>query len=144
MPSTLQEIFFMTLAAELFVLPIIMFNFQAFPALSLIANILVLPAIPVAMLFGFLASIFGFVFAPLAKLFGLIDYLILHYMMSVIQWLANRQFSSISIQTFGLWFVFIWYGLLFSGIAYLKIKEKTPDCHSRENGNPGSTDSRLA
>ena len=73
-----KEILFMSLSAEVFVLPIIFYNFHTFSTLSLLANLLVLPAIPLAMLFGFLASVSGFVFMPLSKLFGLIAYLVLH------------------------------------------------------------------
>ena len=124
-PQEFQEILWMTLSAELFVLPIIVYNFRAIPVTSLVANILVLPVIPVAMLFGFLASIFGFIFAPLAKLFGLMDYLVLHYMVSVIQWLSEQQFASVSVQTFSLWFVFTWYVVLFSGIFLLCSKNRS-------------------
>jgi competence protein ComEC len=120
--GTLREIFWMTLSAEAFVLPIIVYNFKAFPLLSLVANILVLPVIPVAMLFGFLASLFGFVFAPLAKIFGLIAYLVLHYMMRVIEILGGQSFASVSTRAFGFWAICLWYGALFGGIVYLKMK----------------------
>lgn len=121
-PTALQEIFWMTISVELFVLPIIVYNFQSFPVLSLIANMLVLPAIPVAMLFGFLASLSGFVFVPLAKLFGLLAYLVLHYMLRVIEILGGQSFVSVTVQSLGIWMVLLWYGILFGGIFVLKRK----------------------
>ena len=140
-PAPLQEILWMTISAEAFVLPIILYNFQAFPTLSLLANLFVLPVIPVAMLFGFLASLFGFLFAPLAQFLGLIAFLVLRYMIGVIEVLGGQSFASVSTPSFGVQAACIWYVLLFGGIVYLKIKAKTFDCHSREGGNPGSTDS---
>ncbi|MDD5084157.1 MAG: ComEC/Rec2 family competence protein [Candidatus Moranbacteria bacterium] len=118
--AMLQEIFWMTMSAEMFVLPIILYNFHALPSLSLLANLLVLPAIPVAMLFGFLASVFGFFLAPLAKLFGLLDYLVLHYMMSVIGVLSGQSFASVEVKSFGVMFLLGWYGVLFMVVFFLR------------------------
>lgn len=120
--SMTKEILFMSLSAEIFVLPIIFYNFQTFSTLSLLANLLVLPAIPMAMLFGFLASVAGFVFTPLAKIFGLTAYLVLHYMMNIIQFLGSRVFSVVPVQSFGVWAAFWWYAVLFGAILLLRKK----------------------
>ncbi len=121
-PAPLQEILWMTISAEAFVLPIILYNFQAFPTLSLLANLFVLPVIPIAMLFGFLASLFGFIFAPLAQFFGLIVFLVLRYMMGVIEVLGGQSFASVSTPSFGVQAACIWYVLLFGGIFFLRMK----------------------
>lgn len=120
LPVALAEILFITIAAELFVLPIILYNFHILSMVSLAANVLVLPAIPLAMFFGFLASVFGFVWMPLSKIFGLITYLILHYMLGAVDLLAGYDHASIESVRFGFWHAIVWYGCLFGGIVWLK------------------------
>lgn len=120
LPSTLAEILLMTIAAELFVLPIILYNFHMLSTVSLAANMLILPVIPLAMFFGFLASVFGFVWIPLSKIFGLITYLILHYMLGTVGILAGYDHASIESVGFGFWHAIAWYGCLFGGIVWLK------------------------
>ena len=120
--AMLQEIIWMSIAAELFVLPIIFYNFHTFSTISLVANVLVLPVIPIAMLFGFLTSLFGFIFIPIASLFGLIAYLILHYMMSMIMLLGGQSFASIPVTSFGVNAVMVWYITIFTGVFFLRKK----------------------
>lgn len=117
-----QEILWMSIAAEVFVLPIIFYNFHTFSTVSLVANIFVLPVIPLAMLFSFLASVFGFVFAPLASFFGFIAYIILHYMMSAIIFLGSQSFASISVASFGAVAMTVWYGVLVGIVFYMRKK----------------------
>jgi competence protein ComEC len=59
----LTEIIILTLGAQIFVWPIIAYNFQSFSVISLVANVLVLPLIPISMLLVFLAAMSSF-FAP--------------------------------------------------------------------------------
>lgn len=58
-----------TLSAQIFVLPLIFYYFGAISWLSPLVNILILPAVPMAMLLGFAGAFSSLIFAPLAKIF---------------------------------------------------------------------------
>lgn len=58
-PVGISEIIFLSVCAQVFVLPIIIYNFQSLSVVSLLANVMILPIIPISMLFSFLAAIFG-------------------------------------------------------------------------------------
>ncbi len=88
----LKGAFLTTLAATFSTLPLILFYFGRLSTISLIANILVLPLVPLAMLFGFL-SILPFV----APGFALLAQAILAYILWVTAKLAHLPFASLEI-----------------------------------------------
>lgn len=115
-----SEIFFLSLSAQIFVLPIIFYNFHIFSAVALIANVLVLPLIPLSMLLVFLAAVSGFLLPPLAAVFAWLAYLPLKYEIWVINTLAGLSWASREVANFG-WFGFvIWYAVLFFLLLLLK------------------------
>lgn len=118
----LAEILFLSLSAQIFVLPIILFNFQTLSVISPLANILILPILPITMLLGFLAVMASFIFYPLAIFFSWLAYLPLRYEVLTINYLANLKYSflEISLSWRG---VILWYIILLA-ILYL-IKNKT-------------------
>lgn len=119
------EILFLSLSAQIFVLPIILHNFHNLSLVSLLANVLVLPIIPFTMLLGFLTAVFGFVLAPLAAVFAWLAFLPLKYETLIINFLGNLRYSSLEIENFGVFAAVVWYGVLF-GIIYLKKRNKFP------------------
>ncbi|MEI7426108.1 MAG: ComEC/Rec2 family competence protein [Candidatus Moraniibacteriota bacterium] len=119
----ISEILFMSLSAQIFVLPIILFNFQTLSLISSLANILVLPILPITMLLGFLAVAINFIFQPLAILFSWLAYLPLRYEILVINFLASLKFSAITVGLSWQGMV-IWYIISISGVYYFKQKIK--------------------
>ncbi|HXK40489.1 MAG TPA: ComEC/Rec2 family competence protein [Candidatus Paceibacterota bacterium] len=89
-----KEMGIMTISAQLFVLPLLLNQFNVFSTVSLPANILVLPLVPAAMLFGFLAGAGGLLFAPLGQLFGYFAWAVTSYQLGVIKFFASMSFSS--------------------------------------------------
>ena len=85
-----KENFVATLSAQLAVLPVILYNFGNFSLVSLPANVLILPVVPITMLFGFLAGISGLVWLPLGNLVGLAAWLLAEYEILIV-----KSFSSI-------------------------------------------------
>lgn len=110
--SFLSEILFLTLSAQVFVLPIILNNFQQLSIISPLANLLVLPIIPLTMLLGFIMIVLSFVFPPLATVFAWLTYIPLKYETSVINFLANLKFSSVEVLNFSWVWVVGWYIIL--------------------------------
>ncbi|MFZ5982600.1 MAG: ComEC/Rec2 family competence protein [Patescibacteria group bacterium] len=115
------EILGLTLAAQIFVLPIILFNFKSLSIISPLANLLVLPIIPLTMLLGFFMLVFSFIFSPLAILFSWLAFLPLRYEIAVIEFLSGFGLASVSwkFPSFG---VVIWYLAL--GTLFFIMKRK--------------------
>lgn len=64
-PGWIREPIALTLAAQLTTLPVILVNFERLSLVAPIANVLVVPFVPIAMLFGAIASLVGLVDAAL-------------------------------------------------------------------------------
>jgi competence protein ComEC len=112
-----KETILMTMAAQIFVLPILLNSFEKLSIVSPLANLLILPAIPYIMLGGFTAGMAGLIFVPLGKLVGFIPYILLKLELAIIQWLANLSWSSLEIKNFG-WVYISAYYMLLAGILY--------------------------
>jgi len=93
----IKEMASMTISAQLFVLPFLVFYFQRFSLISLPANILVLPFIPVAMGLGFLSGLGGMIFMPFGKIIGALAWAITTYQIKVIEYFGSLKFASISV-----------------------------------------------
>lgn len=119
-----SEIFFLSLSAQIFVLPVVFYNFHIFSAVSLIANLLVLPLIPLSMLLVFLCAVAGFIFHPLSLVLAWLAYLPLKYEIWVINTLASLDWSSMEIKNFGWQGTVLWYILLAAVIYLLKNRKK--------------------
>jgi len=121
--STVAEILFLSLSAQIFVLPIIMFNFETLSLISLLANVLILPIIPFTMLFGFIAGAFGFIFQPIALIFSWLAFLPLKYETLVINYLASLKYASVEMKI-AWWGIVIWYIILVGIIYFIKTRRK--------------------
>ncbi|MBI4117233.1 MAG: ComEC/Rec2 family competence protein, partial [Parcubacteria group bacterium] len=85
-----KESFIATLSAQAMVLPVILYNFGSFSLVSLPANVLILPIVPITMFFGFLAGVSGLIWLRLGEAIGLIAWLLSEYEILIV-----RAFSSI-------------------------------------------------
>jgi len=122
--NILKETILMTLAAQVFVLPVILANFENLSVISPLANLLILPAIPLIMGMGFAAGMAGFIFVPLGKLVGFIPYTLLKLELAIVQWLASLPWSSLEIKNFGWIRISVYYLILISMLYYFKRKDK--------------------
>jgi len=121
----LWEILVLTLSAQLFVLPIIFYNFKTLSIVSPLANLLVLPIIPLTMLLGFLMLVFKFIFPPLGMVFAWLTFLPLKYEVEMINFLANLKYASVKIENFPWWGVVVWYIILVVIVFFLKKNAKS-------------------
>lgn len=97
LPKTfgLRDIVSATLATQIFVLPLLLYMMGKFSIVSLPVNLLVLPFIPLTMLFGFLAGITGLISTILSFPFALIAHIFLWYELKVVEVAAAIPFASI-------------------------------------------------
>lgn len=121
----ISEIIVLSLSAQIFVLPIIAYNFHSTSLISLLANVLILPIVPLSMLLVFLVSVSAFVFAPLAMMFAWLSYLPLHYELSVIHALAGLKWASVEIENMPVYFIAVYYIILVLLIVFIKNKFET-------------------
>lgn len=94
----LREIVSGTLAAQLATSPLIIYKTGIFSLVSLPANILILPLVPHAMLFGFLTGALGIFSYLIALPFAYTSYGLLHYMLGVVEWFSAFSFAAITIK----------------------------------------------
>ncbi|MEK7135037.1 MAG: ComEC/Rec2 family competence protein [Patescibacteria group bacterium] len=86
-----------TLSAQIMTLPVILFGFGRFSLIAILANVLILPVIPLTMLFGFLAGLMGLVSLKIAAIFILPAWLMLSYQIWIVKILSLLPWASISL-----------------------------------------------
>ncbi|MDP4001538.1 MAG: ComEC/Rec2 family competence protein, partial [bacterium] len=112
----LKEIFLMSISAQIMVAPLLAYIFHTFSLVSIPANLLVLPLMPLVMFFGFLTGVGGLIFDSLGRAIGLVVWVIASYQLHVVQWLGSLSFSAVTVVmssfvlcllyvliTFGIW-----------------------------------------
>ncbi|MBI2626635.1 MAG: ComEC/Rec2 family competence protein [Parcubacteria group bacterium] len=100
-----------TLSATVAILPLAIFYFRQFSIVSVPTNILVLPAIPWAMLFGFLSGILGLLFNPLGQAVGWTAWLFSFYALGIIKLFAKLSFAVFEVRWHWV-VVFVYYVIL--------------------------------
>jgi len=99
-PKIITSVLLETLSAELMTLPLIMLSFGQLSIVSLLANLLIVPLLPLAMLLSAIAAFTGLLIPQLAGWFAWPAVLLLTYMLDIVHLLANipsaLQHNSIS------------------------------------------------
>ena len=102
-PFGLRDILFMSIAAQVFTFPLLVHHFGIFSVVSIVANLLLVPLLPLALLLGvvFLAASFLVPFA--AGTFAFFEGLLLSYISFVIERFAQFPFASFAPPDFLSW-----------------------------------------
>lgn len=108
----LRELVATTIAATLAVLPILLHSTGILSLVSLPANILILPFIPVTMFMSFIVGLSGFISPVIAYPFAYLAHILLSYILSVIHFFASLSFASVTITSFPLLITLVLYGLI--------------------------------
>jgi competence protein ComEC len=108
----------LSLSAQIMALPIIVLNFQNLSLISPISNLLVAgPFIPFSMLFGFVGTMASYISIALGKIIAFPGYLLLQYIVHMIEFTADIPYAAVSISWFSKSMLFIYFiGL--SGVLY--------------------------
>jgi len=125
------ETLMVTLAAQVLVLPIILYNFGEISLISPLVNLFVLFPIPAAMLFGFLAALLGFISPLLALPISFVAWVILHYIVEVIRFASGFPIALITFSHFPIQLVVAWF-LLVAALAWY-IKRQTKNKNSKKD-----------
>jgi len=119
----LVEIVLMTVSAQIFVLPILIYNFKLLSVVSLLANLAVLPIIPFAMLLSFLTALGGLIFPLLGQIFGYSAYFLLKYVIEAVEWMSGFDWAFLEINNFSVAGVIFWYAGLFWLVKKINTKK---------------------
>jgi len=117
--KSLKEIILMTLSAQFFVFPLLVYYFKNLSLVSVVANVLVLPFVPAAMLLGFLFGLAGIIFVPLGRIVGFAAWAITAYQIKVIEFFASLPFASVAVSFTWVALIII-YPILFFGLWRMK------------------------
>jgi competence protein ComEC len=92
----LRSILAMTLAAQIFTLPVLILNFGRVSLLAPFSNVLVLPVLPFVLGSGFLFSIAGLLWQPLGWVLSWPAWLLLTYVFKITDWFSAIPAASLN------------------------------------------------
>ncbi len=125
LPKISQEPLALTLSAQVLSLPIILYNFGRLSFISLLANVLILPIIPITMLLGFLSGILGVIYISLGQILGWFSWIFLSYTIFIVSNLAELPYASVNLENTNIiWFLIYYLLLILAIIWYRKVKNK--------------------
>ncbi len=130
----MREILASTLATQLMVLPLLLYQSGTLSLVALPANLLALIAVPYAMFASFVAALGGLVVGPLAPLVAAPAYALLWYEISVAQLFASLPFAAITVPAFSGGWVVLAYAAIFAWYRLVK----------KETAEQGSAVQRIA
>ena len=110
----LREIAASTLATQLAVLPLLLYQNGQLSLVGFPANVLALAPIPLAMLFSFIAAIAGTILGPFAVIVGFPAYVVLSYIIKVAEVFAALPFAAVSLPAFSAWVLIPIYAALYA------------------------------
>lgn len=111
-----------TIATQIAVLPLLLYHIGQVSLVSVIVNVLVLPAVPLAMLFTFLAGVVALLSTVLALPFSFIATLLLKYIILMATWWGSLPFSSVLVPVISPMVLFLLYAIL--ALSYWFINRK--------------------
>ncbi len=107
----LRTILVATVAAQIFVLPLLLYHMGTISLVSIIANLFILPVVPIGMLSAFLLSAFALV-PILGSALAFVSYVILAYMIFTVDLFSKVPFAALHNINFSLWMLVLSYILL--------------------------------
>jgi len=116
-PGTIRQILGETISAQIVTLPILILAFGQFSNVAVIANLLVLPLVPLAMLLTFIAGIGTLVVPSFAWVAGLPAQYLLFYMTSVTEYLAGLPWAQMELEIAG-WMAVLAYAVIVAACIY--------------------------
>lgn len=108
----LREIAASTMAAQIAVLPLLLYQNGLFSVVALPTNLLVLPFVPFAMLASAVAGAAGLLIPSFAPIFAFPAYLVLSYITNLVEFAAHLPFAAIALPAFPFVLVLVAYALL--------------------------------
>ena len=124
----IDEVLISTLATQVVVLPLLLYQTGILSTIALFANLLVLPLIPVTMFFAFVTGLLGFLGHAVAFLPALPTSAFLAFILAVGKYGAALPFAALHLPPISGWLVFLVYAMLalFIYRSSCLVTEETP------------------
>lgn len=110
--APMRETFTATMAAQVLTLPLILYQFGNLSIIAPLANVILAPAVPYAMLLGCVALVAGLIWLPLGQWLALGAWLPLSWLGEGTRILAEPAWAATQIPPFPLWVLLAYYALL--------------------------------
>jgi competence protein ComEC len=107
-----------TLATQIAVLPLLVYHIGAVSLVAIVANVVVLPMVPVAMLLTFITGVVTLLVPALALPFAFLAYYALSYIMVLATWFASWPGASVAIPPVPWYIVPVLYLAIAGGVYY--------------------------
>lgn len=120
-PGALRQILGETVTAQLCTLPILIYAFSEFSNVGIIANLLVLPLVPLAMLLTFIAGLGAIAFPTFASIIGTPAEWVLTYMTTIATTVSQLPWAMTELQI-SAWAVVGSYSVLIFACVYMSRK----------------------
>jgi competence protein ComEC len=115
---SLRDSMVMTLAAQIMTLPLIIYHFDQLSVLAPLVNVLVLPIVPLIMMSGLASLLTGLIWLPIARVAIWLPWLILSYLIKVVELFAEIPFVAFEMNNFPWWLIPVSYLLI--GLVLIK------------------------
>lgn len=117
-PENVRKVLSETLGAQILVLPILVYNFGLVSLVAPLANILILPLVPVTMLIGFLSGLTGIVWLKAGLIIADIAWILLKYILIVVEGMSKLSWAAVTIKTAQWWWIPLYYTIIISWFRY--------------------------
>jgi len=121
-PMRLKDILTMTIAAQLGVLPLLIFHFGRLSLISPLANLLIVPFLPLIMISGIILSLSGLIWLSLAEIIAWPVWFLLTYVLKVIEYLSSFPWAAYEFENIS-WVVLSIYYLVLVGFVWYQKKK---------------------
>ncbi|MBU4332660.1 ComEC family competence protein [Patescibacteria group bacterium] len=111
----LRQSLVMTMSAQVMTLPLIAYQFNRVSIIAPLVNILVLPILPFVLIFGAVATVLGLAWTGLAKVLFIPVWLLLGYLVKVVDVFSGLNFAGVEIEKVSVWVI----GLFYLGIGVM-------------------------
>ena len=118
-PGILRQVLGETIAAHLVTLPLIVASFGVISHVAIVANLLIVPLVPLAMLLTFMTGVCGLLLPMLVDVVALPAAWLLGYMTHTAQWLAGLSWAQAEVDV-PVWTLFGYVGLLLLACWWMK------------------------
>ncbi len=127
--KTLRDILVATVAAQIFVLPLLLYHMGTISLVSIVANFFILPLVPLGMLAVTLVATLAWV-PMLGSALAFVSYAILTYIIFAVELFSKVPFAALHDINFPLWMLVVSYVLL--AIFVIKNTPQTNDTSTEE------------
>lgn len=123
-PENIRKVLAETLGAQILVLPVLIYNFGLVSLVAPLANILVLPLVPLTMMLGFLTGAVGLIWLKAGLILADIAWIFLKYILIVVESFSKLSWAAITLKTSQWWWIPLYYTIIILWFQYSSYQTK--------------------